>query len=296
MAFNGETWDMIRWTLRPWNYHCSKISENFFEEIIKFYKWEWLKKIIWRMDSGFSTPKIYELCEREAVEYYVKLKWNNVLQTNVEWKWERWISLFEEFEYKAQSWNKARRVVACIDWKATKKDFWDQLELFPVYSFIVTNNTDLSKEEVFSMYNGRATIENSIEEAKNGFNIDHLSHKEFKANSALFQIHLLAIQIMQLFRKFWLAYDEVIAEGWEKKEQREKKFVESKKKTKKFKKKKVGRKKIKLPSISTIREKIIWIPAKIVSSWRKIFYKCASGFAYKELFLKCLIIYKDYLF
>jgi hypothetical protein len=142
------------------------------------------------------------------------------------------------------------------------------------------------------MYNGRATIENSIEEAKNWFHIDHLSHEEFKANSSLFQIHLLAIQIMQLFRKFWLAYDEVIVKEWEKwekcEQQEEKKFVESKKKTKKFKKKKVGRKKIKLPSISTIREKIIWIPAKIVSSWRKNFYKCASGFAYKELFFKVL--------
>jgi hypothetical protein len=91
-------------------------------------------------------------------------------------------------------------VVACIDWAQGGKK--GQLELFPVYSFVVTNDTALSGEEVFSMYNGRASIEKSIEEAKNGFDADHLSHEGFPANSAKLQIHLLAIQLAQLFRKF----------------------------------------------------------------------------------------------
>jgi hypothetical protein len=46
------------------------------------------------------------------------------------------------------------------------------------------------------MYNWRATIENSIEEAKNGFEMDHSSKKKFKENSVIFQIHLLSMQLI----------------------------------------------------------------------------------------------------
>ena len=107
--------------------------------------------------------------------------------------------------------------------------------LYPIYSFVVTNNMKLSSEEVFSMYNGRATIEKSIEEAKNGFEIDHLSNSDFRINATKFQIHLLAIQLTQLFRKFTLAQESKQALIKEK----NRKHIDSKNKNKKFKKPKV---------------------------------------------------------
>jgi hypothetical protein len=153
--------------------------------------------------------------------------------------------------------------------------------LFPVYSFVVTNNIKLTAEEVFSMYNWRATIEKSIEEAKNGFKSDNLSNSKFKVNASKFQIHLLTIQLTQLFRKFSLA-----KESKQTKKNANKKFIDSKNKNKKFKKLKVWRKQIKLPSVSTLRKQIFSIPAKIVKTWRKIFYKCASSFPYQEKVMK----------
>jgi len=109
------------------------------------------------------------------------------------------------------------------------------------------------------MYNGRATMEKSIEEAKNGFDMDHLSHKSFKTNAVKFQIHLLTIQLVQLFRKFSLAREKV---GDSRKEKSKRK--DSKKITRKFKKEKVGRKETKLPDISSIRKQIFSVPARIV--------------------------------
>lgn len=297
LAFGGLNWDVLGWILKPWNYHCSTLSVNFVERLIKRYKKEGIKKTILRWDSAFSIPKLYELCEEENTEYYLKMSSNSALIKEVEWKWKMWISTFEEFEYQAGSWDKSRRIIACIDWKPReteeskkkrskkwKRKLMKQCELFPVYSFIVTNNLELSKEEVFSMYNWRATIEKSIEEAKNWFEIDHLSNDDFRVNSANFQIHLLAIQLVQLFRKFTMTKDS----KQKSKEMNNIGFQDSKKITKKFKKKKIWRKEIALPSITTIRKQIFNIPSKLVKTWRQIYYKSATSFKFQDLFMKVL--------
>lgn len=117
-------------------------------------------------------------------------------------------------------------------------------------------------------------MEKSIEEAKNGFDIDHLSHKSFRVNAVKFQFHLLAIQLAQLFRKFSLGREKV----------KNPKMQDSTKKLRKFKKGKIGRKQVKLPDISTIRKKIFAIPARIVRTGRQIYYKCTSSFVFQDLF------------
>jgi len=297
-AFNGLNWDLISWILKPWRYHCSTFSYSFTKNIINFYKENWVENIIFRWDSAFPKEDIIWLCELEKAYYFFKLKWYSSLVKMVVWKWVRWRSVFLELEYQANSWSHKRRAVCCIDWKAReteqskkdrkknpKKKKVKQMWLFPIYSFVVTNNMKLSLEEVFSMYNGRATIEKSIEEAKNGFKSDHLSNSDFKVNASKFQIHLLAIQLTQLFRKFTLAKKSKQVEVEE-----NKKYIDSKNENKKFKKLKVWRKCIKLPSITTLRKQIFFIPAKVVRTWRKIFYKCASSFPFADKFIKVLAI------
>ena len=289
-------WDLISWRLKPWRYHCSTFSYSFTKNIIDLYKKNWVKNIVLRWDSAFPNEDILWLCELKKVHYFLKLKWYSSLVKKVIWKWIRWRSTFIELEYWAKIWSKERRVVCCIDWKAReteeskkarkknpKKKKVKQMWLFPIYSFVVTNNIKLSSEEVFSMYNWRATIEKSIEEAKNGFESDHLSNSDFKINASKFQIHLLSIQLTQLFRKFSLAKEsKQIEKG------KNKKYMDSKNKNKKFKKLKVWRKQVKLPNIGTLRKQIFSIPAKVVRSWRKIFYRCASSFPYQKKFMKVL--------
>ncbi len=231
--------------------------------------------------------------EEQKVKYYSKLKNNSSILKMVKWKWKRWISTFINLEYQAKSWDQKRRIVTCIDLKARETEeskiyrskspkikLVKQFNLFPIYSFVVTNNLELENEEIFSMYNWRATIENSIEEAKNGFEMDHLSKKNFKENSANFQIHLLSLQLIQLFRKFTLAKNSKYIQ--------KNKIQKSTKITNKFKLNKVWRKEIIVPHIQTIREKVFKIPARIVKTWRKIFYKCASWFRFQDLFFNIL--------
>lgn len=294
-AFNGLNWDMISWILKQWKYHCSTFSFPFVKKIINFYKENWVENISLRWDSAFPKDDILWLCEIKKVHYYLKLKSYSNLKKQIEKKWIRWQSTFFELEYQPDSWSQKRRVIACIDWKAreteeskktrkknTKIKKVKQMDLFPIYSFIVTNNQELNLEEVFSMYNWRASIEKNIEEAKNWFKIDHLSNQKFKVNSANFQIYLLAIQIIQLFRKFTLSEKSKTKIEEENKNRK----VETKKEWKKFKKIKLWRKIIKIPSIETIRKQLIKIPAKIVETGRKIIYKCSTSFIYQEKFLK----------
>jgi len=297
-AFNWLNWDLIDWILKPWKYHCSTLSYTFTKNIIKFYKWKWIKNIILRADSAFPNEKIMWLCEKEKVYYTFKLKSYQNLKDKVMSYAKRWKSVFVEIEHQAKEWSHSRRVIACIDWKIReteeskiqrkknpKAKKIKQISLFPVFSFIVTNNQFLSPEEIFSMYNWRATIEKSIEEAKNWFNIDHLSNSKFKVNATNFQIYLLAIQILQLFRKFTSSKKSISS-----KQAKNKKIQDSKRKTKKFKKPKIWRKIISLDSIDTIRKKVFHIPAKIIKTSRKIVYKCVSNFAFQNNFMKILQI------
>jgi len=62
------------------------------------------------------------------------------------------------------------------------------------------------------MHDGRATVETLIEEGKNGFMTDRLSHAKYPVNSAVFQIRLLAMQVFRLFGKMTTGDREKAAE------------------------------------------------------------------------------------
>jgi hypothetical protein len=80
-------------------------------------------------------------------------------------------------------------------------------------------------------------------------------------NTTNFQIHLLSIQLLQLFRKFTLAN-----ESKHSIRKKNDKIIDSKNDLKKFKKFQIGRKIFSLPSIFTIRKQIFNIPARIVKT------------------------------
>ena len=70
---------------------------------------------------------------------------------------KRPVILYDDFWYRAGSWDRARRVVAKVE--------WHRGELFPRVGFIVTNMTAVP-EGVVRFYNGRGTAEQWIKEGK----------------------------------------------------------------------------------------------------------------------------------
>ena len=290
LAFDWLTWDLIMWELRPWNFACSKDALEFIEKIVIFYE-ENDVSMKFRLDSWFATPKIYEYLEWKWIKYYIKLKSNAVLKRELDAfvdinKLTPWKSIFTEFTYWAKTWNNKKRIIACIDWinqetKESKESKTEekQYSLIPFYSFIVTNDTEYSEKEVFSMYNWRATIETLIEEWKNGFFMDKLSHQDFEVNAAVFQIHMLTISSFQLFRKMTTGIEKTEKKKY-KKEDYEWKFEWSEKK---------WRKRFSLKTIDTFRLELFRIPTRIVKYWRKLLFKFESTFWWKELYCSIMV-------
>ncbi|MBN2246908.1 MAG: IS1380 family transposase [Candidatus Aminicenantes bacterium] len=79
----------------------------------------------------------------------------------------------------------------------------DQLALFPEYEYsyrIYFTNTDWDKHKVVHFYRQRGDAENVIKEEKEGFAIENIMSGDFLANAALFQMQLLAYNLVQYFK------------------------------------------------------------------------------------------------
>ena len=249
---DGKTGDIIKAHLRPGNTACSKKVVPFIKPLLKRYRS--LNIIVKsRMDSGFAAPEIYDLYEKNAnTYYYIKLKKNAVLDKKVNDILEKHKieqtkkkEIFTDIKYKTKkSWQKERRVLLHIH--------LDEDKLIPDYAAIVTNDEEIIPEDGIKFYRGRSRIEKHIEESKNGFSSDHLSHKSFVSNMVKFQLFILAQLIINIFRR--LTFPE-----------KESTF-----------------------SIASIRIFILKIGAKVIINSRNLVFKCSSCFPYAKLFLTIL--------
>ena len=98
---------------------------------------------------------------------------------------------YASFSYRAQSWNKARNVVAKVEWHPG--------ELYPRVGFIVSNLAH-SADGIVAFYNRRATCEQHIKEGKNAIKWTRLSCRIFVANAVRLQLHALAYNLANFMR------------------------------------------------------------------------------------------------
>jgi hypothetical protein len=99
-----------------------------------------------RGDAAFALPDVYEYLEAEGFQYAIRLPANQVLQAQIADLLKRPVGrpphyirrFYASFRYRAQSWDRERRVVAKVEWHPG--------ELYPRVGFIVTNPPS-SREE-----------------------------------------------------------------------------------------------------------------------------------------------------
>ena len=147
------------------------------------------------------------------------------------------------FSYQAQSWTKARRVVAKVE--------WHQCELYPRVGFLVTNLARPNKR-VVKFYNGRGTAEQHIKERKNALRWTRLSYHAFRHKAVRLQLHALAYNLANFLRT--LALPERV-EHW---------------------------------SLTTLREKLVKIGARIVRHGRYVVFQLAEVAVPRALFAEIL--------
>ena len=188
--------------LRPGNVASADDWRSVLETVIDRYRHLDAPRFF-RADAAFAIPDLYELLEAEGYRYAIRLKANAVLERQIAHLLTRPVGrppdkpqrFYHSFEYRAQSWDRPRRVVAKVE--------WHQGELFPRVGFIVTNLGGGAKP-VVDFYNRRGTVEQWIKEGKHAVHWTRLSCHSFDANQVRLQLHVLAYNLGNFLRRLAL--------------------------------------------------------------------------------------------
>jgi hypothetical protein len=230
--------DLERCALRPGNVHSADGWENVLKPVVARYRGKF-SRIYFRADAGFANPDVYDFLEAERIKYAIRLPANRILQERIGHLLTRPVG---------RAPNEVRRSYANFTYQAgswTKprrvvaKIEWHSGELYPRVGFIVTNMARPA-ENVVAFYNKRGTCEQWIKEGKGAIKWTQLSCRSFAANAVRLQLHALAYNLGNFLRT--LATPEPIKD-W---------------------------------SLTSLKEKLIKIGAKIVSHGRYVAFQMAE--------------------
>ena len=242
--------DLERCELRPGNVHSADGWQGVLAPVVTRYRGKVLR-LYFRADAAFAMPGVYEYLEGEGIKYAIRLPKNRVLQERIGYLLKRPVG---------RPPNEVRRFHANFTYQAgswTKprrviaKVEWHPGELIPRVGFIVTN---LSRpaERVVAFYNQRGTCEQWIKEGKGAIKWTRLSCRTLAANAVRLQLHALAYNLGNFLRT--LSTPEPIKK-W---------------------------------SLTSLREKLIKISAKLVSHGRYVAFQMAEVAVPRRLFAEIL--------
>jgi hypothetical protein len=201
LLFNREG-DCLAVKLRPGNVHSAEGWEELLLPEIERQQQQG-KEVVFRADTAFAKPELYETLEEREVKYAIRLPANDNLERYVAELLTRPVGRpshkpvvrYKSFLYQAASWRPARRVVAKVEFHFG--------ELFPRVGFIVTNLSAPSRAVVW-FYNKRGTAEQWIKEGKQAVKMPRLSCHRFRANEVRLWLSVLAYNLGSLWRRLAL--------------------------------------------------------------------------------------------
>ncbi len=230
--------DVERCALRPGNVHSADGWRAVLEPVIARYRGS-VKRLYFRGDAAFANPEIYEFLEAEGIGFSIRLPANRVLQDRIGYLLKRPVG---------RPPHEVRRYFASFSYRAQSwnksrhvvaKVEWHPGELYPRVGFIVTNLAR-SAQGIVAFYNRRGTCEQYIKEGKNAIKWTRLSCRTFAANAVRLQLHALAYNLGNFMRT--LAMPKT-AQPW---------------------------------SLTSLREKLIKIGARVVSHGRYVTFQMAE--------------------
>jgi len=242
--------DLERCALRSGNVHSAHGWKDVPEPVVARYRGKF-KRRYFRADAAFANPEVYEFQEAEGYKYAIRLPANQILQQRIGYLLKRPVGRppSEVRRYYANFSYQAQ------SWKTPRrvvaKVEWHPGELYPRVGFIVTNMTRPAAR-VVAFYNKRGTCEQWIKEGKGAIKWTRLSCCSFAANAVRLQLHALAYNLANFMRT--LALPEAIKQ-W---------------------------------SLTSLREKLVKIGAKVVRHGRYVIFQMAEVAVPRELFQEIL--------
>jgi hypothetical protein len=247
--------DLERCALRPGNVHSVDGWKGVLAPVVARYRGK-VARIYFRADAGFANPDVYEYLEAEGIKYAIRLPANRVLQDRIGYLLKRPVG---------RPPNHVRRYYANFHYRAASwskrrrvvaKVEWHPGELYPRVGFIVTNMARRT-DNVVAFYNKRGTAEQWIKEGKGAIKWTRLSCRSFAANAVRLQLHALAYNLGNFLRT--LATPEPIT-YW---------------------------------SMTSLREKLIKVGARLVSHGRYVAFQMAEVAIPRHLFADILRMIAD---
>jgi hypothetical protein len=248
-AFN-QFGDLERVMLRRGNHPGAKFWRRVLLPVIARYRDLKIPKSF-RGDAAFATPKLFRVLEQEGYRYAIRLEANAVLERHIAHLLKRPVGRPSK---RPKVFYHAFRYQA-KSWDRTRrvvaKVAWHAGELFPRVGFVVTNLRRPPKR-VIKFYNGRGTAEQWIKEGKNAIQWTRLSCRRFRDNQTRLQLFAPAYNLGNFLRQMALPRE---VKHW---------------------------------SLTTLREKLIKIGAKVVSHSKTITFQLAEVAVPRALFASIL--------
>jgi hypothetical protein len=242
--------DLERCALRPGNVHSANGWKDVLAPVVARYRGK-ASRIHFRADAGFANPDVYDYLEDERIKYAIRLPANRNLQDRVGYLLTRPVGRPPLHVRRYYATFRYQAASWTTSRRVVAKVEWHSGELCPRVGFIVTN---LSRppENIVAFYNQRGTAEQYIKEGKGAIKWTRLSCRLFSANAVRLQLHALAYNLGNFLRT--LATPEPIAD-W---------------------------------SLTSLKEKLIKIGAKVISHGRYVAFQMAEVAIPRHLFADIL--------
>jgi hypothetical protein len=254
LCFIGETRDYLGGILRPGNSTDANQARSFLTLMLRKLPFNMVTRL--RADSGFFHMDFIRWLVWREIEFYIVVPQLVYIQKLVlrigTWREISPGVAVGETSLPLNSNRKLRLVVVRKTVKAGEKAK-KQLKLFttqPVaydYQVIATSSLD-AEEAVWRFYNQRACCENFIKEGIYGFGLDKSVCRSWAGAKVHFELVMLAYNLMNWFK------EEALGRG--------------------AKKEMAG----------TIRWRLLWVPARLVATGRRLVLKLAKDWIFREEF------------